>query len=84
VKRIPESRINELVKELEQMLVDLQAEYDDDETDAESPDSHRPHSPLGGEGRAHPQTPLPFPLEEGKIQIPTSLVVVDETKKAKR
>jgi len=79
VKRIPERRIRELVNHLEEMLTDLQAEYDDDETDAESPDSYRSHSPPRGTGRT--------PLEEAppeKIQIPTSLVVVDETKKAKR
>jgi len=84
VKRIPETRIRELVNHLEEMLTDLQAEYDDDETDVESPDSHRAHSEAGREGGPLSQAPLPFPLEEGKIPIPTSLVVVDEAQKAKR
>jgi len=79
VKRIPESRIRSIVNEMEQMLLDLQAEYDDDETDVEQADSYRADSPPRGTGGT--------PLEEAppeKIQIPTSLVVVDETKKAKR
>jgi len=83
VKRIPESRIRQLVKHYEEMLVDLQDEYDD-ETDVESTDSYQSDSEAGRTGGPLSQAPLPFPPEEGKIPIPPSLVVVDEAKKAKR
>jgi len=81
VKRIPESRIREIINEYEVMLMALLDEYDD-ETDVEPADSHSPYSPTGRTGGSLPKEAAARPTE--KVQIPASLVVEDEVKKAKR
>jgi len=82
VKRIPERRVRELVNSFDDMLRELFAEYDDDETDAEPPDFDSSYSPTGRKGGTVPEASRQAPPE--KIPLPTSLVVVDEAQKAKR
>jgi len=79
-----ERRIRQYVadhRELVDQLLEDVGDQDNEQADAIEADFNRPDSEAGGTGGPLPQK-AQAPVE--KIQIPPSLVVQDETKKAKR